>query len=61
VEHLGHGMRGAGGMFGFQPITDIGRALENAGAASDVISAHRAVVDLSRYLDGAPIEGGEAE
>ena len=30
VEILGHGMRGAGGSYGFQAITDIGAALEQA-------------------------------
>ena len=30
VESLGHGMKGAGGSWGFQAITDIGAALEQA-------------------------------
>jgi PAS domain S-box-containing protein len=51
VEILGHGMRGAGGMFGFQPITDIGGALENAGAACDLAAANGALADLCLYLD----------
>ena len=58
VEHLGHGMRGAGGMFGFQSITDIGGALEMAGASSDLEAANSAIADLSRYLDGPVAAAG---
>jgi len=52
VELLGHGMRGAGGMFGFQPITDIGAALENAGNTCDTAGVRTALAALSVYLDG---------
>jgi hypothetical protein len=65
VERLGHGMRGAGGMFGFQPITDLGCALESAGAAADLAAANIAVADLTRFLNrtqvmpAAPSKGKE--
>jgi CheY-like chemotaxis protein len=55
VEQLGHGMRGAGGMFGFQPITDIGFALEHAGATTNLAAADHAVADLSNYLEQARV------
>jgi PAS domain S-box-containing protein len=55
IEFLGHGMRGAGGMFGFQAITDIGAALELAGGRSDADASHRWVGELSRYLDRVEI------
>jgi PAS domain S-box-containing protein len=51
VEFLGHGMRGAGGMFGFQAITDIGGALENAAERSDTGGSREWMDELSRYLD----------
>jgi len=53
VEFLGHGMRGAGGMFGFQAITDIGVGLEAAGASEDAGTSRRWIDELSAYLDRA--------
>jgi PAS domain S-box-containing protein len=51
VEFLGHGMRGAGGMFGFQAITDIGVGLEQSAACADAVASRRWVDELSVYLD----------
>jgi CheY-like chemotaxis protein/HPt (histidine-containing phosphotransfer) domain-containing protein len=51
VERLGHGMRGAGGSWGFQAITDIGAALEQAAESADSDASRKCVGDLSRYLD----------
>ena len=62
VEFLGHGMRGAGGMFGFQAITDIGAALELAAVSIDTDASRKCVGELSRYLDRADLAvhpGGE--
>ena len=58
VEALGHGMRGAGGMFGFQAITDFGATLEQAASASDIDDARKAAGALSRYLDSIGTTGG---
>ncbi len=55
VEFLGHGMRGAGGMFGFQAITDIGAALEQAAISIDTDASRKWVGELSRYLDRADL------
>jgi HPt (histidine-containing phosphotransfer) domain-containing protein len=55
VEFLGHGMRGAGGMFGFQAITDIGAALEQAAESADTDSSRKWVGELSSYLDRVEI------
>jgi PAS domain S-box-containing protein len=52
---LGHGMRGAGGMFGFPAITDIGAALEHAAENSDSDALHKWVTELSSYLDHVEI------
>ncbi|MSP03535.1 MAG: response regulator [Acetobacteraceae bacterium] len=60
VEYLGHGMRGAGGMFGFQTITDIGAAIELAGESSDTIASRKSVDDLSNYLDLVQVIPGPA-
>jgi CheY-like chemotaxis protein/HPt (histidine-containing phosphotransfer) domain-containing protein len=55
VEILGHGMRGAGGSYGFQPITDIGTALEQAAESADTDASRKWMGELSRYLDRVEI------
>jgi CheY-like chemotaxis protein/HPt (histidine-containing phosphotransfer) domain-containing protein len=55
VEHLGHGMKGAGGSWGFQRITDIGAALERAAECADDMGSRNWVGELSRYLDRVEI------
>jgi len=55
VQNLGHGMKGAGGSWGFQGITDIGAALEQAAESSDNDLSRRWVGELSRYLDRVEI------
>jgi CheY-like chemotaxis protein len=51
VAKLGHGMRGAGSNYGFQAITDIGAALEQAAAGADADAARRHAGELAAYLD----------
>jgi PAS domain S-box-containing protein len=51
VGRLGHSMRGSGGGYGFQAITDIGMALEEAAESSDGEASRRWVGALSDYLD----------
>ena len=48
---LGHNLRGSGGGFGFQPITDLGASLEHAAEASDSDAARKLLQELSDYLD----------
>ena len=55
VESLGHGMKGAGGSWGFQGITDIGAALEQAAESADTDASRKWVGELSRYLDRVEI------
>src|SRR5512132_1004449 len=55
VEILGHGMRGAGGSYGFQAITDIGAALEQAAENADTEASRKCVGELSRYLERVEI------
>jgi CheY-like chemotaxis protein len=50
---IGHNMRGSGGGFGFQPITDIGAALEQAADRGNLIDMRTQLDALSRYLDSA--------
>jgi PAS domain S-box-containing protein len=53
VSLLSHGMRGAGGMFGFPAITEIGAALEAAADGMDKAASRIWVDELSRCLDRA--------
>jgi PAS domain S-box-containing protein len=55
VGSLGHGMKGAGGSWGFQGITDIGAALEQAAGSADNAGSRMWVGELSRYLDRVEI------
>ena len=48
---LGHSMKGAGGGYGFDAITDIGAALEEAAKDNNPGKALRGVSDLVAYLD----------
>jgi len=51
VVILAHNMRGSGGGFGFQMITDFGAGLESAAGLADLGTSRRWVQDLSDYLD----------
>ena len=51
VTILGHNLRGSGGGFGFQAITDLGAGLEQASEDTDVDGVHRLLSELSSYLD----------
>ena len=51
VTILGHNMRGSGGAFGFQAITDFGAELEQAAEDSDIGTSRRLVDELAIYLE----------
>jgi PAS domain S-box-containing protein len=51
VTILGHNLRGSGGGFGFQAITDIGAGLESAAGGADMDVSRQWIGELSRYLD----------
>ena len=53
VTYLAHNMRGSGGAYGFQTITDIATALEAAAAMADRNGAVAAATALSSFLDRA--------
>jgi signal transduction histidine kinase/CheY-like chemotaxis protein/HPt (histidine-containing phosphotransfer) domain-containing protein len=58
VESLGHDMKGAGGSFGFNAITDIGAALEQAAESADTDASRMRVRELSAYLDRVEVVSG---
>jgi len=55
VKSLGHDMKGAGGSWGFDAITDIGAALEQAAGSADSDASRKWVGELSGYLDRVEI------
>jgi HPt (histidine-containing phosphotransfer) domain-containing protein len=51
IRSLGHRMKGAGGSFGFDDVTEIGEVIENAALAADKETISRSVLKLSNYLE----------
>jgi HPt (histidine-containing phosphotransfer) domain-containing protein len=51
IRVLGHSMKGAGGSYGFDAITDIGGSLEQAAKGKDAEAIQRSVQELALYLD----------
>ncbi len=50
VRVIGHSMKGAGGGYGFDAITEIGDRLETAATAGDRAGIDAAVTELRDYL-----------
>ena len=50
IRVLGHSMKGSGGGYGFDAITDIGKAIEDAAKAGNSAAISDAVERLFRYL-----------
>ena len=59
VKYLSHGMRGAGGMFGFPAITDICAAIQEAAECLDDKGSRMHVTELSLYLDHRTANTGQ--
>jgi HPt (histidine-containing phosphotransfer) domain-containing protein len=55
VRTLGHRMKGAGGSYGFDPITDIGSRLEQAGLAKNADEIKSLMAELAAYLDDVTV------
>ncbi len=51
IRRLGHSMKGSGGGYGFNEITEIGKVIEEAALAHDVDEIERMKGNLSEYLD----------
>ncbi|HEX6322345.1 MAG TPA: response regulator [Vicinamibacterales bacterium] len=63
LRSLGHKMKGTGRGYGFSRITDIGKAIEEAGTKEDAEGARAAATALARYLDRVrivPADPGQA-
>jgi HPt (histidine-containing phosphotransfer) domain-containing protein len=51
IRILGHSMKGCGGGYGFDEITELGRSLEKAAKDADADGIRRKTAELSSYLD----------
>ncbi len=51
VQRLGHSMKGSGGGYGFDDITNIGKFLEQAAKDRDSEGIRKFVSELKTYLD----------
>ncbi|MBN1254214.1 MAG: Hpt domain-containing protein [Deltaproteobacteria bacterium] len=51
IQILGHSMKGAGGSYGFDAVTDIGKSLEDAAKNNNAEEIQRSVGELAAYLD----------
>ena len=51
IRYLGHSMKGAGGGYGFDAITEMGRDLERAAGNQDRDEILKLVGELSAYLE----------
>jgi HPt (histidine-containing phosphotransfer) domain-containing protein len=51
IQVLGHSMKGAGGSYGFDTVTDIGKSLEEAAKKNNAEGIQRSVGELAAYLD----------
>ncbi len=50
IRTIGHSMKGSGGGYGFDIITDLGERIENAALASDTDKIVQAVQELESYI-----------
>jgi diguanylate cyclase (GGDEF)-like protein len=51
IRRIGHNLKGSGASYGFQPISDLGKVIEDAALAQDADAIRRAITEMSRYLD----------
>ncbi|MBF0455481.1 MAG: Hpt domain-containing protein [Magnetococcales bacterium] len=51
IRTLGHRMKGSGAGYGFPPITEIGKQIEEAAKGSDSEQITQLVAELSGYLE----------
>jgi signal transduction histidine kinase/CheY-like chemotaxis protein len=56
IRTLGHQMSGTGGSYGFEPISEIGSALEESALASDSTRIQECIDKLEQYLGAVRVE-----
>jgi HPt (histidine-containing phosphotransfer) domain-containing protein len=55
IRSIGHKMKGSGGGYGFDEITNIGRAMEEAAKIGDREEIHKQTETLKTYLERVEI------
>jgi len=55
IRVLGHSMKGSGGGYGFDKITEIGKRIEEAAKAMETGEINRQIAALSEYLSNINI------
>ncbi len=55
LSQLGHRIRGEGGSYGFEELTEIGAALEIAAKARNLAAVRKSAQELTAYLDSVEI------
>jgi CheY-like chemotaxis protein/HPt (histidine-containing phosphotransfer) domain-containing protein len=55
IRVLGHRMKGSGGAYGFDTITEIGKRLEMAAGNQDLAAMRESIQELSQYLSSLSI------
>jgi HPt (histidine-containing phosphotransfer) domain-containing protein len=56
IRMLGHSMKGSGGGYGFDAITDIGARIESAALAADAATVAAVNSELRDYLQSVNVE-----
>lgn len=56
LRTMGHRMKGAGGSYGFDEISEIGETIENASLVTDSATIITCAERLSDYLDRVDVE-----
>jgi HPt (histidine-containing phosphotransfer) domain-containing protein len=57
LRGLGHKMKGSGGGFGLDRISEIGGNLESSAKAQDLSAIEQEIADLRDYLDRVEVAG----
>jgi HPt (histidine-containing phosphotransfer) domain-containing protein len=55
---IGHGMKGSGGAFGFQIVTDIGAIIEASALKNDAATIEKQFTQLREYLARVEVQYG---
>jgi HPt (histidine-containing phosphotransfer) domain-containing protein len=55
IQSLSHSMKGSGGGYGFDTITDIGKVLEQAAKSGDKTKIKQYICELKNYLSALEI------
>ncbi|MBI4179438.1 PAS domain S-box protein [bacterium] len=51
IQKRGHKLKGSGGAFGFDPVTDLGKLIEEGAKRGDVDTIRKSARELSDYMD----------